>query len=158
MKPSLSILLFVLPVFCACKMQDDKGMSQNAFRKANGGLPLKSYVDRKAYSTGKTGKEGIGWFQLSAAKEQGFRKSKKAYMQAKSFYFDSLGIYQEEDNIRKQIDNDEAWRLSTIRYYRHNESKGFVEKQKNGIPIPGTEVRLDQKGRDSVLRSWNYNW
>ncbi len=150
------LFLSLILLAAACKSHDNKGMSQNRFRKTHHGLPLQSYLDVKAYSTDKTGKEGISWFEISPQKEREFRKTKTAFMRSKFLYFDSIGITQEEDHLRLAIDPDEQWFLSSTTYYRMNKVEGFLQKEKNGRLV-GPELKIKTKEtRDSILHSWNY--
>lgn len=152
---SFTIVIVIL-LFLPKKSEDIKGIEYNEFRKKNGGIKLSLYHNNKSFSTDKKGENGVSIFFIQDTKEAEFRKKKIAYLQSKCIYFDSIGITEEKNILRKVINDSTEWFMNTSDIYRAKMINGFLIQIRNNILCKETELKLDKEERDSVLKSWNF--
>lgn len=150
---SVTIVIVIL-LFLPKNSEDIKGIEYNEFRKQNGGIKLSLYHNNKSFSTDKKEEDGISTFYIQDTKEAEFRKNKIAYLQSKCIYFDSKGITQETNILRKVINDSTEWFMNTSDGYRAKKIIGFLIQIRNNNFSKETELKLTKESRDSVLQTW----
>lgn len=162
MNKKIKILLSILAIFIALiflfypfNEPDDRGINYNELRISNNGIPLKEYLNHVMVYTDKDG-YGKSLFIIEEEKEDEFMKKKTAYLVSKFIHFNSSGIFQEKNIIRKEINDSSHWFINTSNIYSKKKINGFLAKVVNNVHQDETKVNLTVSIRDSIFDSWDF--